>query len=155
MKMKENIERLKASAVGTMRKWIDSRIEGFVEAYPKLAVAEKYMKRGAHNYLSMGDNRLSSMIDGISLFIFDEEGNLDLETVFDDILNMFANMEEKPFDIGFLKGRFGKGALSVDIPDNAITSILFGDTGTIRITKSDFLELKTMLVADLEATATA
>lgn len=148
--MTENMDRLKSTAVATIRRWMDGRIEGLVESYPKLAVAEKYMKRGAHNYLARGDNKIASMIDGASLFLFDEEGNLDMETIFDDMLDLFSNMEEQPFEIGPVRGRLGKGALSIDIPENMITSMLFGDTGTIRLTKADFVELKTMFTADME-----
>ena len=55
-------------------------------------------------------------------------------------------MEEMPFGKGFIRGTIGKGSIRFALPDNPITSILFGKTGAIKITDADLMELKKLLI---------
>ena len=40
------------------------------------------------------------------------------------------------------------GTLSIDLPDNIITNILFGSKKSISFTKTDFYELKSLITAE-------
>lgn len=57
-----------------------------------------------------------------------------------------SEMEEMPFGKGFIRGTIGKGSIRFALPDNPITSILFGKTGAIKITDADLMELKKLLI---------
>ena len=52
------------------------------------------------------------------------------------------------FDLGFVKGRIDCGTLSIDLPDNIITNILFGSKKSISFTKTDFEELKSLITSE-------
>lgn len=45
-------------------------------------------------------------------------------------------------------GSLGGGTLSIDLPDNIITTILFGSKKIINFTKDDFQELKSLVTAE-------
>ena len=45
-------------------------------------------------------------------------------------------------------GLYDGGTLSIDLPDNIITNILFGSKKSISFTKTDFDELKNLITAE-------
>lgn len=55
-------------------------------------------------------------------------------------------MEETSFDLGIIKGIVGKGKLSLTLPDNILTNIVFGSNKAITFNEDDFLELKDLLL---------
>lgn len=70
----------------------------------------------------------------------------DAKTVFEDIMKIFSSMEETSFDLGIIKGIVGKGKLSLTLPDNILTNIVFGSNKAITFNEDDFLELKDLLL---------
>lgn len=50
-----------------------------------------------------------------------------------------------PYDLGVFSGTVGNGALTIDLPDNIVTSILFGSKKSIQFTTDDFAELKKLI----------
>ena len=105
------------------------------------------MKRGAKNYLARERGRIENTIDNASLFICDEEGNIDADMLFDDMLKMFKDMEETPFGKGMFQGTVGKGVIRLKLPENPVFNLMFGNTGAIKITEADLLELKELFNA--------
>ena len=81
-----------------------------------------------------------------ALFLTDENGNIDAKTVLEDIMKIFPSMEETSFDLGIIKGIVGKGKLSLTLPDNILTNIVFGSNKAITFNEDDFLELKDLLL---------
>ena len=61
------------------------------------------------NYLLKEDKKINELIDGLSLFI----GNIDVNMLFDDFIEMFNSMEEREFNLGILKGNLGSGAIQI------------------------------------------
>ena len=61
---------------------------------------------------------------------------------------MLESISNYEFDLGFIKGRIDGGTLSIDLPDNIITTILFGNKKSISFTKNDFEELKSLVTAE-------
>ena len=59
-----------------------------------------------------------------------------------------TELQNYEFDLGFIKGRIDGGTLSIDLPDNIITTILFGSKKSISFTKTDFEELKSLITAE-------
>ncbi len=88
------------------------------------------------------------MIDNASLFICDENGNVDADLLFEDMMQMFREMDEVPFGKGFIQGSFGKGIIRFRLPDNPVVNLLFGNTGAIKITDADILELKKIITEE-------
>lgn len=73
---------------------------------------------------------------------------MDADTIFSDLMQMLENMSNYEFDLGFIKGRIDGGAITIDLPDNIVTTILFGSKKSISFAKEDFEELKNLLTAE-------
>ena len=61
---------------------------------------------------------------------------------------MFMAMEDTSFDLGIVKGVVGKGNVSLTLPDNILTNIVFGSKKAITLNENDFLELKDLLLEE-------
>lgn len=140
-----NINELKKKLLDSADFWVEQRIDELVERNPKMAVASVYLKRGARNWLAKERDTISKTMDGVAMFIADGEGNVNTETLFDDLINLFTAMDEMPYDYGMVKGTIGKGKIRIDIPDNILTNILFGNSDAITITDDDIKELKELI----------
>lgn len=140
-----NIQELKERLIPSIETWIDARVDDMVKGNPSLAIPSVYMKRAAHNIVSRNKEKWECRIDGLSLFVADEDGVIDAETVFNDVMQMLKTIEERPFDIGFLHGTIGDGCISIDMPYGLISALLFGSNKSIAITTDDITELKNIL----------
>lgn len=144
MNIKKPVSEFKEEFISSIEDWADSRIDSLTDQNPRLSTTSIYLKKGVHNYLTRQSDKINSFIDSMMLFVGDGTGNIDVETVFNDILSMFNNMEELPFDFEFLQGTIGEGLIRIELPNNMFTKLLFGDTHAIRITGEDIIELKKM-----------
>lgn len=143
-----NIPELKEKLLTSLDLWADARISDMVKENPALAIPSVYMKRAAHNVIAKNKESWGKSIDNATLFIADEDGNIDADTIFSDLMQMLENISNYEFDLGFIKGRINDGAVSIDLPDNIITTILFGSKKSISFTKSDFEELKSLITTE-------
>lgn len=143
-----NVTELKEKLLTSLDLWADARISDMVKENPALAIPSVYMKRASHNIIAKHKDSWGKSIDNATLFIADEEGNIDADTIFSDLMQMLENISNYEFDLGFIKGRIDRGALSIDLPDNIITTILFGSKKSISFTKDDFEELKSLITAE-------
>lgn len=143
-----NITELKEKLLESVDVWADARIDDMVKANQMLAIPSVYMKRAAHNIIAKHKDSWGKSIDNATLFIADEDGNIDADTIFSDLMQMLENISNYEFDLGFIKGRIDGGVLSIDLPDNIITTILFGSKKSISFTKDDFEELRSLVTAE-------
>lgn len=143
-----NIPELKEKLLTSLDLWAEARISDMVKDNPALAIPSVYMKRAAHNVIAKNKENWGKSIDNATLFIADENGNIDADTIFSDLMQMLENISNYEFDFGFVKGRIDGGTLSIDLPDNIITTILFGSKKSISFTKTDFEELKSLITAE-------
>lgn len=143
-----NVTELKEKLLTSLDLWADARIDDMVKANQMLAIPSVYMKRAAHNIIAKHKDSWGKSIDNATLFIADEDGNIDADTIFSDLMQMLENISNYEFDLGFIKGRIDGGVLSIDLPDNIITTILFGSKKSISFTKDDFDELKSLVTAE-------
>ena len=148
MELKEKLEAVKTKFNRAAHTWIDDRIDDFTRNNPQLKTVSTYLKRGAKNYLLKEDKKINELIDGLSLFICDENGNIDVNMLFDDFIEMFNSMEEREFNLDILKGNLGSGAMKIEIPNNLLTNLVFGNMGYIRITSGDLVELKKLFITE-------
>ena len=143
-----NVTELKEKLLTSLDLWADARISDMVKENPALAIPSVYMKRASHNIIAKHKDSWGKSIDNATLFIADEDGNIDADTIFSDLMQMLENISNYEFNLGFIKGRINDGAVSIDIPDNIITTILFGSKKSISFTKSDFEELKSLITTE-------
>ena len=143
-----NVTELKEKLLTSLDLWADARISDMVKENSALAIPSVYMKRASHNIIAKHKDSWGKSIDNATLFIADEDGNIDADTVFSDLMQMLENISNYEFDLGFIKGRIDGGVLSIDLPDNIITTILFGSKKSISFTKDDFEELRSLITAE-------
>lgn len=143
-----NVTELKEKLLTSLDLWADARISDMVKDNPALAIPSVYMKRASHNIIAKHKDSWSKSIDNATLFIADEDGNIDADTIFSDLMQMLESISNYEFDLGFVKGRIDGGTLGIDLPDNIITNILFGSKKSISFTKTDFDELKSLITAE-------
>ena len=143
-----NVTELKEKLLESVDVWADARISDMVKENPALAIPSVYMKRASHNIIAKHKDSWGKSIDNATLFIADEDGNIDADTIFSDLMQMLENISNYEFDLGFIKGRIDGGALIIDLPDNIITTILFGSKKSISFTKNDFEELRSLVTAE-------
>lgn len=144
-----NITELKEKLLTSLDIWADARISDMVKENPALAIPSVYMKRATHNIIIKNKDSWSKSIDNATLFFADEDGNIDADTIFSDLMQMLENIRNYDFDFGLIKGRIDGGTLSIDLPDNnIIITILFGNKKSISFTKDDFEELRSLITAE-------
>ena len=143
-----NVTELKEKLLTSLDLWADARISDMVKENPALAIPSVYMKRASHNIIAKHKDSWGKSIDNATLFIADEDGNIDADTILSDLMQMLENISNYEFDLGFIKGRIDGGALVIDLPDNIITTILFGSKKSISFTKNDFEELRSLITAE-------
>ena len=143
-----NVTELKEKLLTSLDLWADARISDMVKENPALAIPSVYMKRASHNIIAKHKDSWGKSIDNATLFIADEDGNIDADTIFSDLMQMLENVSNYEFDLGFIKGCIDGGALVVDLPDNIITTILFGSKKSISFTKDDFEELRSLITTE-------
>ncbi len=143
-----NVTELKEKLLTSLDLWADARISDMVKENPALAIPSVYMKRASHNIIAKNKDNWGKSIDNATLFIADEDGNIDADTIFSDLMQMLENISNYEFDLGFIKGRIDGGALVINLPDNIITTILFGSKKSISFTKDDFEELRSLVTAE-------
>ena len=143
-----NVNELKEKLLTSLDLWADARISDMVKENPALAIPSVYMKRASHNIIAKHKDSWGKSMDNATLFIADEDGNIDADTIFSDLMQMLENISNYEFDLGFIKGRIDGGALIIDLPDNIITTILFGSKKSISFTKDDFEELRSLVTAE-------
>lgn len=143
-----NIPTLKEKFLSSIDAWLRERVDDMVSGNPSLALPSVYIKRGCHNLISKYEGKIDEGMDNIALFLADEEGNVNVDTVFSDVMELFKGMEESSFDLGIMKGVIGKGKVSISLPENILTNIIFGSKKTLTFTEDDFLELKNLLITE-------
>lgn len=140
-----NIDELKSKFLNAMETWAEQRISDMAHESPSLSIPAVYMKRAAHNLIHKYTDNIGDYIDGASLFLVDDEGNFNIDTIFDDAIQMFKNVKTQPYSLGAFRGAVGEGNITIELPENIVTDILFGANKTLRITAADILELKKIL----------
>ena len=142
-----NVTELKEKLLTSLDLWADARISDMVKENPALAIPSVYMKRASHNIIAKHKDSWGKSIDNATLFIADEDGNIDADTIFTDAMQMLKVVESYHFDFGIIHGHIDNGTISIDLPDNPFIAILFGSKRSINFTEEDFAELKDLIIA--------
>lgn len=142
-----NIRELKERLPEAVERWADARIEDMARGDARLSIASVYMRRAAHNIAAMYAKRMQEAVDGMALFVADENGDVDADTLAHDAVEMLRAMPRQEWDFSLLHGTVGEGKIEVELPDNALTTLLLGSKKTISIDADELMELKA-LIAD-------
>lgn len=145
MYLKGETTRLTGDLKNAVRKWACGKIDELSASRPRLKAASVYLKRGLNNWMEREDKRINSMVDGLTMFVADKDGNIDTDMLIDDAVTMFKEMDIAHTDMGIFGVDYGKGAVTINIPHNVFLDIVFGDLGKITITAEDLLEIKSLM----------
>ncbi len=141
-----NVTELKEKLLTSLDLWADARISDMVKENPALAIPSVYMKRASHNIIAKHKDSWGKSIDNATLFIADENGNIDADTIFSDMMQMLKSVNDYHFDFGIIHGKIDNGIVSINLPDNPFVAILFGSKRSINFTEEDFVELKDLII---------
>lgn len=145
MYLKEETAKLTDDLKNAVRKWASGKIDELSINRPQLKAASIYLKRGLNNYMERESKRINSIADGLAMFITDKNGNININTLIDDAVAMFKEMDVAHINIGSFGIDYGKGTIAVNIPHNIFLDMIFGDLGKITITAEDLLEIKALI----------
>lgn len=138
-------EELKEKLLASVDLWADARIDDLVKGNPMLAIPSVYMKRAAHNMIARKRDAWDRQVDNAALFIADENGEVNADTIFEDIRQMLKAVDDYHFDVGILRGHIDGGTIYIDLPDNIVTALLFGSKRSVGIGEEDLAELKNLI----------
>lgn len=145
MNLKTDLSAAKKHIGDAIEDWALSVVDNMTAGKPKMQVAAVYMKNGIRNYIRWKSDELGSAIDGLAMFLGDEDGNIDFDKLTSDAISIIDEIDEQPFSMGFLGGTIGKGKIRIAIPDNILTRAVFGDTGAIALDASDIKSLFSLI----------
>lgn len=140
------IEELKEKLLASVGLWADARIDDLVKGNPMLAIPSLYMKRAAHNVIARKKGTWGKQMDNFALFLADENGEVNADTIFEDVKQMLKSADDYHFDIGALHGHIDGGTIYIDLPDNMVTTLLFGSKKSLGIGENDLAELKNLIM---------
>lgn len=141
--MYTDVTKFKTDIKTAFQSWGESKIDELFAGKP---MVKHYAKKGLTNWLSKTDGRMNRGIDSMLMFITDEHGNIDFDTLFDDVMCIFKDMDIANYELPMgVKLSYGKGELCFDIPNNPLLNIFFGDLGKVRFSAADFEEIKALI----------
>lgn len=145
MYLKGEMDKMAADLTQSVRTWAESKIDELCVTRPRLKAASVYLKRGLNNWLDREENKVGEMVDTLALFAADKDGNIDADTLIEDAVNIFREMDMNYTETGAFAVEYGKGAVTIHIPHNLFLDMIFGDLGQVKITADDLLELKALM----------
>lgn len=145
MYVKEDMTKFANDLTNAVRTWGECKIDELAGTKPKLKAASVYLKRGLNNWLDRQESDIEQMANTLALFAADKEGRIDADTLIDDAVQIFREMDANFTQVGALAIEYGKGAVTITIPHNPLLDLIFGDLGQVRITADDIIELKELM----------
>ncbi len=133
----------KEQILSTVSEWADKQINSLVASNPRMSMFAPRLKQGLENYIDKNESKIDNML----LFVTDKDGKLDITDMFDEGMRMFQEMPVQTHKLMGLNTHVGQGAIEIKMPDNFLVSMFMGNTGSIKITTADIMELKQMLMA--------
>ena len=143
MKAEELKERLDAVLQG----WIGERVDAMLQGNQQISpVAGNYLRKGVTNMVARSKDKIGGMVDALYLFLADEEGEIDMETLLDDASNILRNGKESTlFENGLLALKAGGGNILKAEAKNPVLSFLTGGTTALKLDENDIRGLKAMI----------
>lgn len=140
-------EELKSRLSEVLPEWVDSRVEAMLQANPQInPVAGRYIKKGISNFLSREVERIGKAVDTLFLFVGDTDGEINLQTLFSDIVSIMKGGKESVLlDSGLLSVKAGGGSILKLETRNPFVTFLTGGTTALRLDENDIIELRELI----------
>lgn len=139
----DDVNQFKGAIKNALQDWGNAKID---ELIPKRAMPKVFLKNGLNNLLAKYDDSLNKWIGNFFLFVADENGVVDSDTMFDTLAGMFKEMPKNEYRLGPFNMVAGNGEVIISFPHNFLTDMLVGDMGSLRLTTDDVLDFKEMFV---------
>lgn len=139
----EDINQFKGTIKNALQDWGNAKID---EMLPMKTAPKAFLKNGLNNMLTRLDANINKWVDNIFLFVADENGVIDSDTMIDTLVSMFKEMPRKEYSYGSFSAVAGNGEIVISFPHNFLMDMLVGDMGSVKITTEDILELKGLIV---------
>lgn len=137
----DDINRFKGQLKSTLQQWGNSKID---EIFPNKPQMKAFAKNGLNNIMARMDAKLNKYIDGLVLFVGNENGVIDTDTMVDMAAEVFKEMEPHRYQFEFMDIEVGRGKVVFNLPQNFMFDLLLGKSGNITMTVDDILEMKGM-----------
>ena len=143
MKAKEMKEKLGTVLQG----WIGERVDMMLQNNPQInPVAGNYLRKGIANVIARSKDKIGGMVDALYMFAGDEDGNINMDTLLDDAVNIMRHGKESTLlDNGLLTLKAGGGNILRAETKNPILSFLTGGTTALKLDENDIQQLKALL----------
>lgn len=138
----DDVNKFKGQLKTALSDWADNKIEELLPARP---TARTFIKRAVNNLLTKEDAKINGWVDTAFLFIADEKGVVDSDTLVDTAADLFKEMEKKEYAVMGMTFTIGKGELIVNLPTNVLLDMLVGNLSSVTFTTDDLLEFKNYL----------
>lgn len=135
----DDINRFKGQLKTAIQEWGYSKID---EILPNKPQVRTFLKNGFNNILVRQDAKLNKYIDGLVLFVGNEQGVIDTDVMVDMVADMFKELEPHKYQFEMFDIEIGRGEVVLNLPQNYMYDLLFGGSGRFRMTADDILELK-------------
>lgn len=138
----EDVNQFKGEVKTAFQSWGNSKID---ELFSNKAAARTFMKNGLNNMMNRFDGKINSYIDYLFMFVADENGVVDSDTMIDTMASLFKEMQPRKYPLGMVDVSVGNGELVVELPHNLFLEMLVGDLGKVKFTTEDISEFKNLL----------
>lgn len=139
----EDVNQFKGTIKNALQDWGNAKID---EMLPKRAGAKAFLKNGLGNMLTRYDAYVNKWVDSIFLFVADENGAINSDTMIDTLSDIFSEMPKKEYSFGSFGIVAGAGEVIISFPHNFLMDMLVGDMGSVKFTTEDILEIKNFFV---------
>lgn len=137
----DDINKFKGQFKSALQKWGNGKID---EIFPNKPQFKAFMKNGLNNVMARMDSKLNKYVDGLVLFVGDENGVIDTDTMVDMAAEVFKEMEPNRYQFEFMDIEVGRGKVVFNLPQNFMFDLLLGKSGSVTMTVDDLLEMKGM-----------
>lgn len=139
----DDINQFKGKIKSALQDWGNAKID---EMLPKKAAPKVFLKNGLNNLLTRYDAHINKWVDNIFIFIADENGVIDSDTMLDTLVDIFKEMPKKEYSYGSFSAVAGGGEVIISFPHSFLIDMLVGDMGSVKITTEDILDIKAMFI---------
>ncbi len=139
----EDVTQFKGAIKNALQDWGNAKID---EMLSKKAAPKAFLKNGLNNMLTRYDTNINKWVDTIFLFVADENGVIDSDTMIDTLADIFKEMPKKEYSFGYFGMVAGDGEVVISFPHNFLMDMLVGDMGSVKFTTEDILEFKNLIV---------
>lgn len=135
----DDISKFKGQLKSALQQWGNSKID---EIFPNKPQIKAFAKNGLNNIMARMDAKLNKYIDGLVLFVGNENGVIDTDAMVDMAAEMFKEMEPNRYQFEFMDIEVGRGKVVFNLPQSFMFDLLLGKSGNITMTVDDILEMK-------------